>query len=124
MRGAMKRFCIVLGIAILSLACITILKDQIIKSVVTVAASRVTGAPVHMDNFSLNILSSTIRISGFKMYNPDSFPEGIMVSCPKINVIYDRATLFKQKRHFLLVDIELKEIGLVKNKDGRLNVDS
>jgi hypothetical protein len=36
-----------------------------------------------MDGFSLNILSSTIHISGFKMYNPSGFPEGILVSCPK-----------------------------------------
>ena len=58
------------------------------------------------------------------MYNPSGFPEGILVSCPKIKVIYDPATLLKQKRHFLLVEIELKELGLAKNKEGKLNVDS
>jgi hypothetical protein len=58
------------------------------------------------------------------MYNPNGFPDGILVSCPKIKVIYDRATLFKPKRHFLLVEIELKEMGLTKNKAGKLNVDS
>jgi hypothetical protein len=58
------------------------------------------------------------------MYNPSGFPEGIFLFCPKINVIYDPATLFKQKRHFLLMEIELKEMGLTKNKEGKLNVDS
>ena len=120
----MKKFLIALGIVIFSLACITILKNQIIKSVVTVVASKITGVPVHMDGFQLNILSSTIHISGFKMYNHSGFPKDILVSCPKIDVIYDRTTLFKQKRHFLLVEIELKEMGLTKNKEGKLNVDS
>ncbi len=120
----MKKFIIWLGIVAISLVCIAILKNLIIKSVLTSAASRITGAPVHMDRFQLNILSSTIHISGFKMYNPSGFPEGILVSCPKIKVIYDRATLFKQKRHFLIVEIELKEMGLTKNKEGKLNVDS
>jgi hypothetical protein len=120
----MKKFIIWLGIVAISLACITIFKNLIIKSVVTMAASRITGAPVHMERFQLNILSSTIHISGFKMYNPSGFPEGMLVSCPKIKVIYDRTTLFKQKRHFLLVEIELKEMGLTKNKEGKLNVDS
>jgi hypothetical protein len=120
----MKKFIIWLGIVVISLACITIFKNLIIKSVVTTAASRITGAPIHMDGFSLNIVSSTIHISGFKMYNPNGFPDGILVSCPKIKVIYDRATLFKPKRHFLLVEIELKEMGLTKNKAGKLNVDS
>ena len=60
----MKKFFIVLGIVVISLAGITIFKNLIIKSVVTTVASRITGAPVHMDGFSLNILSSTIHISG------------------------------------------------------------
>jgi len=114
----------VLGIVAISLVCFTIFKNLIIKSVVTTVASRIIGAPVHMDGFSLDILSSTIHISGFKMYNPSGFPEGILVSCPKIKVIYDGAALFKQKRHFLIVEIELKEMGLTKNKEGKLNVDS
>ncbi len=120
----MKKFFIVLGIVVISLVCITILKDLIIKSVVTAAASGITGAPVHMDSFSMNIFSSTIHITGFKMYNPSGFPEGMLVSCPKINVIFDRASLFNQKPHFLLVEVELKEMALTKNKQGKLNVDS
>ncbi len=120
----MKKFLIVIGIIVIFLVCITILKNLIIKSVVTKVASGVIGAPVHIDSFSLNILSSTIYMSGFKIFNPSGFPEGILVSCPKIKIIYDRATLFKQKRHFLLVEIELKEMGLTKNKEGKLNVDS
>ncbi|MFA5145653.1 MAG: hypothetical protein WC723_06615 [Candidatus Omnitrophota bacterium] len=120
----MKKFLIWLGIVAISLACVTIFKNLIIKSAVTTVASRITGAPVHMDGFSLNILSSTIHISGFKIYNPSGFPEGILVSCPKIKVIYDRATLFKQKLHFFIVEIELKEMQLTKDKEGKLNVDS
>ncbi len=120
-----KRVVIIgLGIVVISLACIATFKNLVIKSVVTTVASRITGAPVHMDSFSLNILSSTIHISGFKMYNPGGFPEGILVSCPKIKVIYDRVILFKPKLHLLIVEIELKEMGLTKNKEGKLNVDS
>ena len=120
----MKKFLIVSGIVVFSLACSTIFKNLIIKSMVATAATRITGAPVHMDGFSLNILNSTIHISGFRMYNPGGFPQGLLVSCPKIKVIYDPATLFKPKRRFLLVEIELNEMGLTKNKDGNLNVDS
>jgi hypothetical protein len=120
----MKKFLIVLGIVVSLLVCIAFIKDQILKSVVTVVVSRITGAPVHMDAFSLNILTSTIHISGFKMHNPRGFPEGILMYCPKINVIYDRATLFKQERHFSLVEIELQEMGLAINKEGKLNLES
>lgn len=120
----MKKFIIVLGIVVISLAGIAILKNLLIKSMVTTVVSRVIGAPVHIERFSLNYFSSTIRISGFKIYNPSGFPEGILVSCPKIKVIYDRTTLFKQKRHIIFVEIELKEMGITKNKEGKLNVDA
>lgn len=120
----MKKFLIVIGIVVFSLVGIAIFKNQIVKSVVTKVASQIIGAPVHMDSFSLNILSSTIHISEFKIYNPSGFPEGILISCPKIKAIYNPATIFKQKRHFLIVDIELEEMGVTKNKEGKLNVDS
>jgi hypothetical protein len=120
----MKKFLIVAGIVAVFFVCISIFQNLVIKSVVTKLTSSITGAPIHMDKFSLNIFSSTIHISGFTMYNPAGFPEGILVSCPQIKVIYDPATLFKQKRHFLIVEIELKEMGLTKNKEGKLNVDS
>ncbi len=120
----MKKLFIVLGIVVVFLSGIALFKNLIIKSVVTRAVYGITGAPVHIDRFKLNILSSTIDISGFKMYNPSGFPEGTLVFCPKIKIIYDWDSLFKQKRHFLLVEIELKEMGLTKNKKGNLNVDS
>jgi uncharacterized protein involved in outer membrane biogenesis len=120
----MKKLYIGLGIVVFFLACILLFKDQMIKSVVTAMASRVTGAPVHMDGFALNILNSTAHISGLKIYNPQGFPEGILVSCPRIDVIYDRATMFKEKKHFFVVNIELAEMGLTRNKEGKLNVDS
>ncbi len=120
----MKKVFKVLGIGAILLVGIIILRNLIIKSVVTTAVSRIVGAPVHIDWLSLNYLSSTIHISGFKMYNPSGFPEGILLSCPKIEVIYDRATLFQQQRHFIFMKIELKEMGITKNKEGKLNVDA
>lgn len=120
----MKKFLIVLGIVVVSLACIAIINNLIIKSMVTTVVSHIVGAPVHMNDLSLNLVSSTIRISGFKVFNPRGFPEGVLISCPKINIIFDRTTLLKEKRHFLLMEIEIKEVGLIKNKEGKLNIDS
>jgi len=120
----MKKLFIVLGIVVFFLVCIAIFKNQIVKSVVTRAAVTVIGTPVHMDSFSFSILKSSIHISGLKIYNPSGFPEGILVSCSKINVVYDRAALFKQKLHLVFLEVELDEMGLTKNKEGELNVDS
>jgi hypothetical protein len=57
------------------------------------------------------------------MHNPKGFSKGILVDLPKINVRYDLSALFKKKLHLVNIVIEIKEIGLERNKEGRLNVD-
>jgi hypothetical protein len=119
----MKRILIVVVVIIVAILVIGALKDQIIKSVVTVAATQITGAPVHIDGFSLGIMSQSVRISGFKMYNPSGFSHGILLDLPTAYVKLDLGALLKQKLHLVSAEIELKEMGLEKNKEGKLNVD-
>ncbi|MFA5389423.1 MAG: hypothetical protein WC312_06725 [Candidatus Omnitrophota bacterium] len=100
-----------------------IVKDQVVKAAVTIVATKITGAPVHIDGFSLGILTRSVKIKGLKMYNPEGFSKGILVDLPKINVSYDLGSLLRKKIHLANVDINLKELGIEKNKDGKLNVD-
>jgi len=120
----MKNFLKMLMIILISIFALGILKDQIIKSIITVTATQVTGAPVRIERFSLGIFKQSVRISGFKIFNPSGFPEGILVDLPKINVDYDLGALINKKLHLIKVEVELKEMDLVKNKEGALNVDS
>lgn len=120
----MKKILVVITVIVIAIFGISIIKDQIIKSVITTVASQITGAPVHIDGFSLGIFNQSVRITGFKMYNPEDFPKGILLDLSKIEVKYDLGALFKKKIHLVNVEIELKEMGLEKNKEGKLNVDS
>lgn len=120
----MKKTLLTVLIVVIALLGLGIVRDQIIKSAITVVASKITGAPVHIDGFSLGIFNQRVRISGFKMYNPKGFAEGILVSIDKIDVTYDLGALLKRKIHLVNAEIELNEMGLQKNKEGKLNVDS
>ena len=120
----MKKILIISAVVIIAILTIGIVKDQIIKSAITVVATQVTGAPVHIDGFSLSVFSQSVRISGFKMYNPEGFSKDILVDFSKINVMYDTGALFKKKLHLVNAEVDLKEMGLEKNKEGRLNVDA
>ncbi|MGA2775658.1 MAG: AsmA family protein [Candidatus Omnitrophota bacterium] len=120
----MKKILVVLIVIIIAFFTIGILKDQIIKSVVTVVATQVTGAPVHIDGFSLGLFKHSIRISASRMFNPSGFPRGILVDLPRINVDYDLSALLRKKLHLFNVEVELKEMDLVRNKEGKLNVDA
>jgi uncharacterized protein involved in outer membrane biogenesis len=101
-----------------------LVRDFIIKSIIGTVASSVTGAPTHIGGLSLSIIKQSIRISDFKMYNPSGFPRDVLVDIPKIGVSCNIGALLKGKIHLKQLDIDLKELGLAKNKEGKLNVDS
>lgn len=123
--STMRKYLIIVCIVVIGLLGLSIIKDQAIRVVTTVVATQVTGAPVRISGFSLGILNQHIRISGLKMYNPKGFSgTDILIDLPKVAVYYDLFSLIKGRLHLKSVDVELKEIGLAKNKEGRLNVDS
>lgn len=119
----MKKKLVILAVIILALLVVGVIKDQIIKGVVTVAASRITGAPVKIDGFSLGVITQSVRISGLKIYNPEGFSKSILIDLSKINVKYDLGALLKKKLHLINAEIEIKEMGLERNKEGKMNVD-
>ncbi len=111
-------------IVIIGLFALSIGKDQVIKTIVTVTATELTGAPVHIDYFYLSTLGRQVRISGFKMYNPKGFSNGILLDLPKVSVKYDLGALFHGKIHLVSSEIDLKEMDLEKNSQCELNVDA
>lgn len=99
-------------------------KDQALKFAVARGTSQVTGAPVRIDGFALGILSQSVRIKGFKLYNPEGFPKGVMLEFSEISVKCDVPALLKGKLHVPAATIDLKEMTVIKNKEGQLNVDA
>lgn len=120
----MKKIRIILLAVVISIFTVVIIRDQIIRVTITVAATRVLGTGVHIDGFSLGLFRQSVKISGFKVYNPKGFSKGILLDLPKINVVYDLAAILKGKLHLPNVEVELKEMLLEKNTKGELNVDS
>lgn len=118
-----KKIPVILIIVALALAILGISKDYLIKSSVALAASKIMGVRVGIDAFSLGIAKPVIRVRGFRLYNPQGFPEEPMVDISKVSVEYDFGALMKKQLHFNRVEFDLNEMTVVKNKDGRLNVD-
>jgi len=111
-------------LAVVIIVGFSLVRDFLIKSLIGSVAGTVTGAPTHLGGLSLSVIKQTVRITNFKMYNPGGFPRDILVDIPKIGVSYDLGALLRGKIHLKQIDFELKEAGLAKNKEGKLNVDS
>ncbi|MFH1269661.1 MAG: hypothetical protein ABIH75_01200 [Candidatus Omnitrophota bacterium] len=99
-------------------------KNILIKSFVIAGVTQLAGAQVRIDGLSFDILDSSVHIKGFKMYNPEGFPKDVFIDIPKIEVEYDLSALLKKNLHLVSAKIILKEVVVIKDKEGKLNVNS
>ena len=101
-----------------------LVRDFLVKSLIGSVATSVTGAPTRVGGLSLSVIRQSIKISNFRMYNPKGFAKGVLVNIPKMSVACNLGALITGKIHLRRLELEIKEIGMVKNKEGKLNVDS
>lgn len=120
----MKKFLIIIIVIVLALFLVSLVRDRVIKSIITVIASKVTGAKVTMANLAISLPRQTARIKDFKMYNPSGFPKEVMIDIPDIYVDWDLPSIMKGKIYLEDLEINLKELNLVRNEEGKLNVDA
>jgi uncharacterized protein involved in outer membrane biogenesis len=113
---------IILAIVFLFGFCLA--RDFLIKSLIGTVTSGVTGAPTSVGGLSLSVIRQSIKISNFRMYNPKGFPKDILADIPRMSVSWDLPALISGKIHLRQLELVIKEIGMVKNKEGKLNVDS
>ncbi|MDD5574818.1 MAG: hypothetical protein PHH75_06535, partial [Candidatus Omnitrophica bacterium] len=64
----MKKILKIAGVALVALAAILILRDQVIRKSIIIATTQVTGASASIEKFSLSLFRQTVTIRGFKLY--------------------------------------------------------
>lgn len=117
-----QKILIVIFAAILLLG---ILKNVLIQSAITTVGSAVIGAPLKVGGFSLGILSQKVRIKNMKLYNPKGFPQDEpLIDIPEISVDADLMAFLKGKIHVPYVVVNVKQMTIIKDKEGKMNVDS
>lgn len=101
-----------------------ILKDQLIRGVIVTAGSSIIGAPLKIDGFSLSVITQKVRIKGLKLYNPEGFPQETLLDIPEISIDLDLPAMLKGDIHIPYIVVDVKSMTVIKNKDGKLNVES
>lgn len=120
----MNKIVKILVICLIVIAIFGLVRDFALKSIIGSVVGGVIGAPVKIGGLSLSIIKQTVRIRNLRIYNPKGFPKDLLVDIPKIRVVWDIAAISKGKLHLKLAQIEIKELIMTKNKQGKLNVDS
>ncbi|MFH0754610.1 MAG: AsmA family protein [Candidatus Omnitrophota bacterium] len=121
----MKKFMMVGGLVLGVVLFLGPVKDCLIQSAAVAGARSVAGVDVGVGYFSLNLWRQSIVIKDLKVYNPQGFPaEKVMVDVPEITVKVDVGALLTGKIHLPYMRVNLKEVRVIRNRVGALNVNS
>ncbi len=120
----MKIFKNIFAVVLIVCVGLILVKDMIIKATVTSVASNILGAQLKIDKFSLGLLSQRVKIQNTLLYNPAGFSNEPFVNIPEIDVHYDGLAILQGKLHFPSIIFNLKEVVLIKNQKGELNVNA
>ncbi len=111
-------------VLVILLVILTTVKARIIKSAIEIATKQVIGVETVIDQFSLSIMKQSVTIKGLRLYQPESFPEGIFIDITEISTTCKVASLLSKQIHIPKLALNLKEVVLIEDKSGNLNVDA
>jgi len=117
----MKKLIIVV---LILFAIIAVTKNLVTKIVISAGVRAITGLELNIKSVNIGIFETLIGINGLEIFNPDGFEDRLMADAPEIYVDYNIGELLKKKVHFSEMRLDIKELVVVKNKKGELNLDS
>ena len=109
-------------ILIVLLAAAVLLLNTLAKQVVESRMRAGTGLETRIGLVDVGLLSPTVTIENFKLYNTADFGGSVFINIPELHLEYDLLAVRSRQLHFKLVRLDLAEISLVQDKKGRSNV--
>ena len=120
----MKKIVSIGGIVLIVFAGLLIGKDLAAKAVVESVVRFMTGLELNMRHLDVALLRTSLGIQDLRLFNPNSYQDRQMLYMPEIYVDYELQPFFQGKVHLDEVRVHLKEIMVVKNEKGELNLNS
>ncbi|NQT90944.1 MAG: AsmA family protein [Candidatus Omnitrophica bacterium] len=120
----MKKLGIVVVFILVIVAGLIFTRDIWVGIVVEKGAEKVLGLDLRIGSFKTSLTKTHVNIADLTLRNPKDFQERIMIDMPLIYVDYDLPAILKGTIHLYDMKIEIKEFVVVKNKEGKLNLDS
>ena len=120
----MKKILIFLSVLVLLAVIFLFARNIIVKSILIKATKQITGLELKIKNVNIGLSKTDIAVFGLNVFNPPGFQQALMVDLPEIYINYDLMSFLKGQTHLEVLKLELKEFIVVKNSQGKLNVNS
>lgn len=101
---------------------LVLLKDTLVKSLAENRLQAETGLEVRIGRLEVGLMTPTLTIEDFVLYNTAEFGGSPFVDLPEIHVEYDRQDLALQRLHLKLLRFHLRELNIVENQQGQTNL--
>lgn len=118
-----KLLTILLWLAIIAVG-ILLGRNVIAKAAVETGAKMFAGIGLKVKAIDIGLKGTSFKVEELRVYNPDDFPERLMLDLPLLYVNYDLNALISGKIYLHEARIYLEELIIVRSADGRLNLDS
>ena len=125
----MKKLLKVLLALVLLLALVAgglvVARNQIIRTAIIEGAKQYAGVEVKLDGIDIGLAGTYVKIDKFTlMQPPGGFGEGVLVDLPEVYADYELKEMLADKVHLTELRINMAEVHVVKNKDGKLNLEA
>jgi len=101
---------------------VIVFKNIILKAAIPFGISKAAGINADLDSIDVNFSKTLVDLKGLKVQNPSGFEDKYLIDIPQAFVDYELEPFFKGNVHLTDVKLYLKEILIVKNEQGLLNI--
>ena len=120
MKALKKIFMVLLVILVV----LFLTRNIIAKAVVEKGVRLVTGLQLNIQSFNIGVVNTLVGIKKLRLLNPAGFKDPVMLDVPEVYVDYDLGAIMGGNLHLEEMRLNIKEFIVVKNKQGKVNVNS
>jgi uncharacterized protein involved in outer membrane biogenesis len=109
--------------AVLLIAAILLLRNIIAEALLERRLHTETGMEVSIGRVHIGITEPTLTLYDLRMYNPDEFGRSSCLDVPELHLEYNLSALLDKRIQLKLVRLDLAELNIVQNENGRFNLE-
>jgi hypothetical protein len=99
-----------------------LLLDTIAKEIFEYKLAQSTGLEVKINSVNVGLLNPRLTVEGLVIYNRLEFGGSPLLDMPELHAEYDRDALWSQKVHLRLLRVNIAQISVIEDTNGRLNL--
>jgi hypothetical protein len=112
----------VLVVVVLAVFALFFGRNIVARMVVVKGIKQAAGLDINIASVDINLPS--VSVKGLTIYNPAGFTDKVMAKIPEITLDIDLPGIFKNKIHVKRLTLDVGEVNVVLNEQGKLNVNS